>query len=70
MSAFETTNRVNYLGVVHTLKAVLPGMVERCDARTQVQRAAELPSASQACSGFHTSTGLPPSSFGLHIVPC
>ena len=46
MSAFETTNRVNYLGVVHTLKAVLPGMVERCDARTQMQRAAELPSAS------------------------
>ncbi|KAK9835197.1 hypothetical protein WJX81_005129 [Elliptochloris bilobata] len=28
VSAFETTNRVNYLGVVHTLKAVLPGMVE------------------------------------------
>jgi NADP-dependent 3-hydroxy acid dehydrogenase YdfG len=46
VSAFETTNRVNYLGVVHTLKAVLPGMVERCDARTQMQRAAELPSAS------------------------
>jgi len=33
VSAFETTSRVNYLGVVHTLKAVLPGMVERCGAR-------------------------------------
>ena len=30
VSAFEATSRVNYLGVVHTLKAVLPGMVERC----------------------------------------
>lgn len=30
VSAFEATNRINYLGVVHTLKAVLPGMVERC----------------------------------------
>lgn len=29
-SAFETAMRVNYLGAVHTLKAVLPGMVEQC----------------------------------------
>lgn len=35
VSAFEATNRINYLGVVHTLKAVLPGMVERCVHKPQ-----------------------------------
>ena len=35
ISAFEATNRINYLGVVHTLKAVLPGMVERCAHKPQ-----------------------------------
>lgn len=52
VSAFEATSRVNYLGVVHTLKAVLPGMVERC-GRLHAWRACRSGpcwgSAAQAC---------------------
>lgn len=30
---WETVNRINYLGVMYTLKAVVPGMVQRNSGR-------------------------------------
>ena len=30
---WETVNRINYLGVVYTLKAIVPGMVQRNSGR-------------------------------------